>query len=71
MQRWDGRGWVTGLKTGHYNSGAFRRLRKAPLERKSGHRRDAAEVWLLRYCTINVNGVLVVVLPEVAVTVTV
>ena len=37
---------MAGLKTGHYK-GALRRLRKAPLERRSGHRRDAAEVLLL------------------------
>jgi hypothetical protein len=59
---------MAGLKTGHYK-GAFRRLRKAPLERRSGHRRDA--LMCCCYWTIRVNLVVAVALPEVAVTVTV
>ena len=54
--------------TGHYK-GALRRLRKAPLERRSGHRRDA--LMCCCYWTIRVNLVVADALPEVAVTVTV
>jgi hypothetical protein len=59
---------MAGLKTGHYK-GAFRMLRKAPLERRSGHRRDA--LMCCCYWTIRVNLVVADALPEVAVTVTV
>jgi hypothetical protein len=67
---------MAGLKTGHYKGafrhvarGALRMLRKAPLERRSGHRRDA--LMCCCYWTIRVNLAVADALPEVAVTVTV
>ena len=67
---------MTGLKTGHYNrplqnaitktSGAFRWIAKGAAGRSQG----IAEMPLMfGYCTISVNWVLVVVVPDVAVTV--